>query len=147
MTRFLAIIILATGTTGCLSFLSPSTVDPAATTADALKGAWAPVSSGSTAPNTCTDFHWTVADVTGTTASGGFTAKCLGTMPVSGIARGTLSGETLAWTVTATGITPAGLACPVSLTGTATFDGTQIRVPYTGTTCLGSVSGAEILRR
>ena len=146
MTRLLAVIALAAAAAGCMSFLTPSATNSTPVTADALVGAWAPVSSWSTAPNTCTDFHWTVADVSGTTAAGTFTATC-GAMPVSGIARGTLTDQSLAWTATATGLTTAGLACPVSLTGTATFDGTQIRVPYAGTTCLGNVSGAEILRK
>ena len=35
----------------------------------------------------------------------------------------------------------------MALTGTATFDGTQFRIPYTGTTCLGPVRGSETLHR
>ena len=30
---------------------------------------------------------------------------------------------------------------------TATFDGAQFRIPYSGTTCLGPISGTEILRK
>jgi hypothetical protein len=35
----------------------------------------------------------------------------------------------------------------VALAGAATLEGTQVRVTYTGTTCLGPVSGTELLRK
>jgi len=35
----------------------------------------------------------------------------------------------------------------VSLTGTAELGVNSIRVPYSGTTCLGPVSGVEILNK
>jgi hypothetical protein len=71
----------------------------------------------------------------------------MATIQVAGTAHGTLSGTTVTWAADATGTGPGGAVCPVALTGTATFDGTQFRIPYTGTTCLGPVSGAEVLRK
>jgi hypothetical protein len=57
-----------------------------------------------------------------------------------------LSGTIVNWTATATAAgagVPTG--CAISLAGTAVFEGSQIRIPYSGTTCLGPVSGTEIL--
>jgi len=66
---------------------------------------------------------------------------------VIGTAQGTISGDQITWTATATGAAPTVASCAVTLKGTGTFDGTQIRIPFTGTSCLGPVSGAEILRK
>jgi hypothetical protein len=149
MTRTLLVpaCLAAILSAGCLDFLtsktSPTPTGPTVITT----GAWVSISSATALTNTCTDFHWTITDVTGTSGTGTFTAKCLATIQVAGTAHGTLSGTTVTWAADATGTGPSGAACPVALAGTATFDGTQFRIPYTGTTCLGPVSGAEVLRK
>ena len=130
---------------GCSKFLSSQTSPTSTATPQAMTGSWASVATA-TVTDTCTDFRWTITELTGTTGAGTFTATCLGTMAISGTARGTLSGTTVNWTASATG-TSNGVSCPISLTGTATFDGTQFRIPYSGTTCLGPISGTEILRK
>ena len=132
---------------GCLDFLTGPTAPTTTPPNQLVTGQWVSISSVTTLTNTCTDFHWTITDVSGTSGSGTFTARCMGTMPVSGTAHGTLSGTTVTWSAAATGTAQSGGACQVSLTGTATFDGTQFRVPFTGTTCLGPVAGAEVLRK
>jgi len=38
-------------------------------------------------------------------------------------------------------------ACAIALTGTAELGLNSIRVPYSGSTCLGPVSGVEVLNR
>ena len=135
---------------GCLDFLthvtSPST--PTTATLQGMGGSWTSVSPAPTpAPGTCTDFHWTITDFTGTTGSGTFTATCAGNVQVAGTASGTLSGTTVTWSANATGTTSGGVSCPIPLTGTATFDGTQFRIPYSGTACGAPLSGTEILRK
>jgi hypothetical protein len=132
---------------GCQSFLTNQTSPTSTAPTQLTTGDWASISSATTLTNTCTDFHWTITDVTGTSGTGTFTAKCMGTLQVAGTARGTLADTTVAWAADATGTGPNNTDCPVTLTGTATFDGTQFRILYTGTTCLGPVSGAEILRK
>ncbi len=112
-----------------------------------MAGSWSSVSSATSLTDTCTNFHWAITDISGNTASGTFSATCLTDLQVAGTANGTLSGTTVTWTAVATGTAPGGVSCPITLAGTATYDGTQIRVPYTGTTCLGPVSGTEILRK
>ena len=136
--------------TGCMEFLTQNKTAPSTTvgaTVEGMSGSWASVSSTTPVTGMCTNFHWSITEFTGTTGSGTFSATCGGNLQVSGTARGTLSGTTVNWTASAVGTAPGNVSCPISLTGTATFDGTQFRVPYTGTTCNGPVSGTEILRK
>ena len=134
---------------GCSNLLSSfaNKTAPTSTSPSLSSGPWTSVASSTTLSDTCTNFHWTIGDVSGDSGSGTFTATCLETMQVSGTANGTIDGNTVTWSAEATGVGANGASCPVSLTGTATFDGVQFRIPYTGTTCLGSVSGTEILRK
>jgi hypothetical protein len=141
-----AIMILAAGCQGLFDQTS-STTAPTNVTTQMMGGSWASVSSTTALSDTCTDFHWGITTISGTSGSGTFSAKCFGSMPVAGTANGMLSGSAVTWTATGAGVTPAGAACPFSLNGTATFDGTQFRIPFSGTTCMGPVSGAEILRK
>jgi hypothetical protein len=68
-------------------------------------------------------------------------------LKLSGTAQGTLSGGGISWTAQGIGTAPGLPSCAISLTGTAELGLDSIRVPYTGDTCLGKVSGTEILRR
>jgi len=112
-----------------------------------LQGAWTS-SSTSNAPNACTNFTWTVTSISGNSGSGTFSAKCLGTLDIAGTATGTLSGSSLAWTTSGTVTPSGGQSCAFSLSGTATLESDrQIRVPYSGTTCMGPVSGVEVLKK
>src|SRR5262249_24940815 len=53
-------------------------------------------------------------------------------------------GLTVSGTATIAGLLP----CPFSLSGTGTLvDKTTLTIPYSGTTCLGPVSGTETLRK
>jgi hypothetical protein len=138
--------LLAGGCSNLLSLVTktePTTSDPTKLAA----GQWSSVASTTTPTTTCTNFKWTIVDVTATSGSGTFTATCMGNMEIAGSAQGTLTGTVVTWTALATGTMPGGVTCPISLQGTATYDGTQFRIPYSGTTCLGPVSGTEILRK
>jgi len=135
--------LLGAGCSNLFSNKTSPTSDPTKLTA----GQWNSITSTTKLLDTCTNFHWTIADVSGTTGSGAFTATCLTNLQIAGTARGTLTDDQVAWTADAQGTTPAGADCPVALSGTATYDGTQFRLPFKGTTCLGPVSGAEVLRR
>lgn len=131
---------------GCFSVEHKSTLGPTATGISALLGTW---SSSNLIPaaSSCTDFKWSVTDQTSTSASGSFSATCAGDLKVSGTARGQMSGSFIAWSADGNA-SAAGLAsCAISLTGTAEIQTDSLRVPYTGDTCLGKVSGVETLRR
>mgnify|MGYP006145594137 CR=1 FL=1 len=53
----------------------------------------------------------------------------------------------VAWKGQANATGPGLTSCNVTLSGTAELLVDSIRIPYTGDTCLGKVSGVEILKR
>jgi len=144
---FAAVALAAFFSAGCWDFLTTKTSPTTTTTTTLSTGDWSSVSSATTLTNTCTDFHWNITSVTGADTSGTFSAKCMGTLQVNGTAHGVTSGSNVTWAAETTGTTSSGSVCAAELTGTATFDGTQLRIPFTGTTCLGAVSGTEVLRK
>lgn len=131
---------------GCLDFEHKSTLGPTASGLSALAGTW---TSGNIIPSaaSCTDFRWNVTEQTGTSASGSFSATCAGDLKLTGTARGTLTGSTINWTAQGNATAPGLPSCAITLNGTAEIGTDSIRVPYTGDTCLGKVSGVETLRR
>jgi len=141
-----AVCAIAAATSGCLDFEHKSSLAPSTSGLGALSGSWTS-SSLIPSPSTCTDFVWNVTDQTETSAGGSFSATCSGLLKLTGTARGVLSGSVITWTAQGNA-TAAGLAtCAISLTGTAELTTTSIRVPYSGDTCLGAVSGVENLQR
>jgi hypothetical protein len=98
-------------------------------------------------PDSCTNFAWSVTEKTANSARGTFSASCQNnTLQVAGTAQGTQTGNNIAFQVNATA-TSAGVSCAISISGTAVVETNQVRVPYTGTSCFGNVSGTEILKR
>jgi hypothetical protein len=145
-------IALCVAAAGCVGYESKTTVPtagPSSTGVEALVGSWASVATANIipSPSTCTDFKWTPSQQTATTAMGSFSATCAGDTKFTGSAMGTLTGSTIAWTANATGTTPSIPSCAISLSGTAELGVNSIRVPYSGTTCLGPVSGVEVLNK
>ena len=119
-------------------------------TPTSLVGTWTSATSSGSSSSSCSNFEWRVNNQTGTMISGVFFARCQGNLTASGSAWGELNGAnttTLPVRVTAGATGPGVTACEVALTGTASFYGDMIRIPYSGTTCLGSVSGTEVLQR
>ncbi len=144
-------LAVAAAAAGCASFehtnnlTSPTSGTPSVS---ALMGTWTSASTNIIpAPSSCTNFKWIASDQTTTSAKGSFSATCAGDLNVNGTAQGTLTGSTITWSATATASTPSIPSCPVQLNGTAELGVDSIRVPYTGTTCLGPVSGVEVLAR
>jgi hypothetical protein len=142
----LAIGIAATG--ACVGFEHQTNVtSPSGTAVNALMGSWVSASSVIPSPSTCTDFKWNATEQTATTATGSFSAICAGSLKVAGTASGTLTATTIAWSATGTATAPDLPSCAITLTGTAELGVDSIRVPYSGNTCLGPVSGVEILKK
>lgn len=139
--------IAAVSEAGCIGFERQSTLGPSAAGIGALMGSW---SSSNIIPaaSSCTDFKWNVTEQTAATAKGSFSASCAGDLKVSGTAQGSLTGAgTIAWSALGTATAAGLVSCGIALTGTAELTADSIRVPYSGDTCLGKVSGVEILRR
>lgn len=142
------ILCFSAAAAGCVGYSSKTTTGPSSTGVASLMGNWA--STGASvipSPATCADFKWNPTEQTANSAKGSFSAACAGGLNVSGTATGTLSGSVINWAANANAATAAQPTCAVLLAGTAELGVDSIRIPYAGTTCLGPVSGVEILNR
>jgi hypothetical protein len=138
---------IAAASAGCIGFERESTLTgPSGSGIDGLVGNWTS-SNIIPSPSTCTDFKWNVTEQTGNSARGSFSATCANELQLSGTAEGTLTGSIINWSATGTASAADIASCAISLTGTAELGVDSIRVPYSGDTCLGRVSGVETLRR
>jgi hypothetical protein len=148
---FAIVVAVALAAAGCVGFEHKSTVTAptnGTATINALMGTWASASSGVIpSPSTCVDFKWNPTEQTATSAKGSFSATCAGGLKVAGTASGTLSGSTITWGADGTATETGAPACAITLTGTAELGTNSIRIPYTGSTCVGPVSGVEILNK
>jgi hypothetical protein len=148
--RILLVVLslAAASAAGCIGFERKSTLaGPSTAGIGALMGNW---SSANVIPSasTCTDFKWNVTEQTASSAKGSFSATCANDLKFNGSAQGNLtSAGTIAWSAQATASAPGLPSCGVALTGTAELTTDSVRVPYSGDTCLGKVSGTEILKR
>ena len=132
---------------GCASFEHNSTTTgPSSTGVAGLMGTWASASNVIPSASTCSDFKWNATEQTATRAKGSFSATCAGDLKVAGTAQGVLTGSDITWSAEGDATT-AGIACRITLTGTAEIGANSIRVPYSGDTCVGKVSGVEILNK
>jgi hypothetical protein len=139
--------IAAASLTGCIGFDRQSGVtSPSATGVSALMGAWSSANI-IPSPSACTNFKWNATEQTTTSAKGSFSATCAGDLNFTGTAEGTLSGTVISWKANGNATGPGITACAIALTGTAELGTSSVRIPYSGTTCLGAVSGVETLRK
>jgi hypothetical protein len=123
--------------------LSPS--DPALRS---YLGEWAsaPLTSFPT-PQSCGGLRWKITSQDANNVAGEFQATCAGGISLTGAASGTIDGN-IRWEASGTAAGLGPLTCPFSLTGTGDLQATAtILVTYSGQTCLGPVSGTEVLRR
>jgi hypothetical protein len=142
-----ALTVAAAAAAGCFEFERESLSGPSAVGGNALMGNW---SSGNIipSPNSCTDFKWNATQQTNTSAAGSFSATCAGDLKISGTAEGAFTSEgKISWRAQGNATAPGLTTCGIALSGTAELTTDSIRIPYSGTTCLGNVSGTEILKR
>jgi hypothetical protein len=107
-------------------------------------GTWASTTAVST--DACGDFKWQISELTTTSAKGTFSATCTGGVTLAGNAEGTLNGAVLTYSANGTA-TNSSLSCAYTLTGTAQKEGTGVRVYYIATTCMGTFTGSELLKK
>lgn len=144
----MAVLSSAIVASGCIGFERESTpTGPSAAGNGSLMGTWTSANI-IPSPGSCSDFKWNVSEQTALSAKGSFSASCANDLKLTGTAEGqfTTSG-TISWSGRANATAPGLTSCNVSLTGTAELQVDSIRIPYSGDTCLGKVSGVEILRR
>jgi hypothetical protein len=163
-TFFAAVFGAALAVTGCgfehsslpaaPSGPSAPSPDPGASTGDnssgALTGVWSsPAVAAIPAGTTCHEFQWRITSQTTTYLSGEFYANCSAGIVVRGVASGQLNGSDVTLGASGTATLPGILSCPFSLNGTGQIQGNNesMNLQYSGTTCVGPVSGTETLRR
>jgi hypothetical protein len=140
-------LAVAGSTAACFGYESgKSPTSPSGGGNGSLMGNWTSSSLIPT-PSTCADFKWNVTEQTGTSARGSFSATCANDLKLTGTAQGTLSGSAIDWSAQGVANAPGISGCNITLKGTAELGVSSIRVPYSGDTCLGKVSGVETLRR
>ena len=148
MKRSLTLVMFAAAlSTACFKVTTSPT--SANSTSKLLGGTWVSVESipGGSLTESCTNFKWAVTEHTGNTAKGTFSARCWGNADINGTAQGVLTGVNLQWTANATATIEGLPPCAISLSGVATLETDRIRIPYSGTTCIGQLSGTEIVKR
>lgn len=148
MKKTLLVAALSLIASGCIGFEHKSSATgPSAAGIGALMGSWTSANV-IPSPATCTNFSWTPTEQTNTTARGAFSATCAGDLRLTGTAEGALTTSgAISWSAQGNATGPGLPACGIALTGTAELATDSIRIPYAGNTCLGAVSGIEVLRR
>ena len=150
LVQVLAAVGLAVAAAACVETKHESPTSPTEVAKVLSTGSWtsaATVASAALSPSSCGNLEWKIATMTSTSASGTFKATCGVGLTLEGKAEGTLSGLTANLKADGT-VTGSGINCPFALTGTAVPEGLDaVRVTYSGTTCLGPVSGSELLKR
>jgi hypothetical protein len=150
-TTALALAIgVALAAAACVETKSTGVSSPSQVSAVLATGSWSSASMTATTLDvgTCGNLEWKISTMTATTASGTFKATCGGGLTLEGSAEGRLNGLTADLSASGTVGGTGNATCPFSLTGTAvpaSLD--SIRITYSGTTCLGPVSGSEVLRK
>ncbi|HEY7790108.1 MAG TPA: hypothetical protein VIC33_06325 [Vicinamibacterales bacterium] len=125
---------------------SPTTPDTAIVTL--LMGSW--TSSGTTsvgAASSCGGFQWQVTSQNGDTVTGTFSATCGSGVTLDGSATGVSNDNQVTWNASGTAHIPNQADCPFTLNGVATVNGDTATLPYSGSSCMGAVSGTETLTK
>ena len=157
-----ALVATAVLTAGCRSERSSTPLVPSSTTGavanntsnpatSSLVGPWASKSVAALpSSDTCGNFQYQITSQTANSIAGTFSGVCGDGIAISGLASGQLNGTSVPLTVTGNATLPnSPIPCAFTLSGTGTVEdnGNTLRIPFSGTTCLGPVSGVEVLRR
>lgn len=118
------------------------------TAASAFSGTWGSSTIAGLPIGNCADLKWLITEQSATSVAGTVSATCQGGVTVAANLTGQLRSET-AIDLTAKGnIFALGIPCPFDLTGVGTRQSNDaMKLDYTGTYCLGNVSGTENLKR
>jgi hypothetical protein len=151
------ILLLAAGTlasAGCELQQKSTPVSPTATTttttsapASSYIGTWASAAGvSSLSADKCGNFQWKISSQTTTTIAGDISATC-GSLTINATGGATLTGQDVALKLKGTVSASGFSVCNFDLTGAGTIQGDTLPLAYSGTTCLGPVSGTETLKR
>src|SRR5262245_37045137 len=163
LAALVTLLIASTTVGGCAFERSTTTLAPTAPSVPTAPGA-NPTPSGSTpqltgtwvsnevqlpSASSCGHFQYQITSQTANSISGTFSAQCGGGLNISGNASGQLNGTSVPLSISGVASLSAIPRCAFSLSGTGSIEdnGNTLRIPYTGTTCLGPVHGTEVLHR
>ena len=136
------------GSAGSTSSAGGSSTAGTSATASAFSGAWGSSTIAGLPLGTCSDVKWLITAQTDTTVTGNVTANCASGVAVAANLTGTIAGADHINLVANGTLTAMGLPCQFNLNGTGVRTTTDtMKVDYTGSYCLGSVSGSENLRK
>jgi hypothetical protein len=162
MTRTLALLLALASLSACASEPAGGTLPPSpsaagsaatgssATSTTSMVGPWESNALATVpGPKACANFRFEITSQTATSIAGTFSAVCGHGLALSGSTTGQLLGETLAFSFEGAATIPGTGSCQISLSGTGTIEdkGQALRLAYSGTTCLGPVSGTEVLHK
>jgi len=144
------IIVLAWFTQACFDIQYQDTLKntPSNTSAQSFLGEWRSANPSSfPTTQSCGDLKWNVTSQDATRITGNFEATCAGGVKLAGTATAVMGSPMLLdANGMATGLGP--ISCPFTLAGTGIPQtDASIRVEYIGSTCVGPISGTEIIRR
>jgi len=144
------IIVLAWFTQACFDIQYQDTLKntPTNTSAQSFLGEWRSANPSSfPTTQSCGDLKWNVTSQDATRITGNFEATCAGGVKLAGTATAVMGSPMLLdANGMATGLGP--ISCPFTLAGTGIPQiDASIRVEYIGSTCVGPISGAEVIRR
>jgi hypothetical protein len=143
-----------TASTGTTASSSPSPSSPAAgpvasPASSPFAGTWAgPSFNGLPNIASCTDLRWQIDDMSLPDVAGSVSAVCGGSVTVTANLTGKQQSNDLVELTAKGQAVGFGITCGFSLNGVGRREaGDSIKLDYQGTTCLGPVSGSEVLRR
>lgn len=116
--------------------------------ASAFAGAWGSPSIAGLPLGNCSDVKWLITTQTASSVAGTVNATCASGVTVAANLTGTMQSDSVINLVTNGTMTAMGLPCQFNLTGTGTRQADDtMRVNYSGSYCLGTLSGTETLRK
>jgi hypothetical protein len=144
----------APGTTSAASDSSPSSPSPSSSTgsnssSSVFQGTWGSTTLPGLPPITsCTDLHWSISSQTQKSITGEVSATCGSVADITADLTGEMDGDDKINLIAKGSAIAFGLTCNFDLTGVGRREGEDaLRLDYKGSTCLGPVSGSELLRR
>jgi len=150
LTAAIGVMVVAALAAACVEARHEGPTSPSEVAKVLATGSWtsaATAASSALNVGSCGNAEWKITSMTDTSASGTFKVMCGGGLTLEGSAEGRLNGMTADLKASGT-VAGAGMNCPFSLTGQAVPEGLdKVRINYNGTTCLGPVSGSEVLTR
>jgi hypothetical protein len=149
----LPLVVIAVFSTGCELQQKSTPVSPSAPTvsnggtATSYVGTWASaVGISSLSADKCGNFQWNITSQTQTSIAGDVSATC-GSLGIAATGTATLNGQDVALKLKGTVSASGFPVCNFDLTGNGTIQGDTLPLTYSGTTCLGPVSGTETLKK